>query len=39
MSPGPTFTPAPADWPTLKDEELLALRICQLPLAIEESPL
>ncbi|HWP35071.1 MAG TPA: putative zinc-binding metallopeptidase, partial [Thermodesulfobacteriota bacterium] len=31
--------PAPPDWPALRDEELLKLRICQLPLAIEGSPL
>jgi hypothetical protein len=29
--------PAPSDWASLKDEELLALRICQLPLAVEGS--
>lgn len=39
MPTGPTCEPAPADWAALKDEELLKLRICQLPLAIEGSPL
>lgn len=39
MTRGPACPPAPPDWAQLKDEELLALRICQLPLAIEASPL
>jgi hypothetical protein len=37
MTKGSRCPPAPADWASLKDEELLALRICQLPLAVEGS--
>ncbi len=33
------WTPAPPDWAALKDEEILRLRVCQLPLAIAGSPL
>ncbi|HEX7124651.1 MAG TPA: hypothetical protein VF406_02600 [Thermodesulfobacteriota bacterium] len=39
MTRGTPCQPAPADWHQLRDEELLALRICQLPLAVEGSPL
>jgi hypothetical protein len=39
MSKALRWAPAPPDWATLKDEELLRLRICQLPLSIEGSPL
>jgi hypothetical protein len=38
MAEGTRCPPAPDDWASLKDEALLALRICQLPLAIAGSP-